>query len=271
MAEPYVKLLSIPFAGLSGSQRSPWESYLLTVPAADPSPFAVNWLVLRINRRQVAGAAARHARGRLLDVGCGTRPYARELAAHTTRCIGLERDRERYAAGRPEVWGSGLALPFGGGSFDTVFAAQVLEHVSEPAQMVAEIARVLRPGGCLILTAPHIWGVHEEPDDYFRFTGYGLAHLARRAGLEPLYARPMAGYWVTAGARFCYYLQQFEKVGLGLLMRPLYALVQLTALLLDRLHRVESDAWNFILVAQKPVAGSGPGRGAARGKSARCD
>jgi len=118
---------------------------------------------------------------------------------------------------------------------------------------VAEIARVLRPGGCLILTAPHIWGIHEEPRDYFRFTGYGLAHLARRAGLEPLSVRPMAGYWVTTGARFCHYLQQFAKVGPTFAVRPLYAAVQILALVFDRLHRVESDAWNFIMVARKPA------------------
>jgi len=225
---------------------------------ADPSPFSANWLVLRIHREYVTEAARRYARGRLLDVGCGERPYAAELGAQAEVCVGLEFDRQRYAGMRPEVWGSGLALPFGEGSFDTVFSSQVLEHVPEPAQMVAEIGRVLRPGGHLILSAPHIWGIHEEPEDFFRFTGYGLAHLARRAGLEPLCVRPMAGYWVTAGARFCHYLQQFEKIGLALVTRLLCALIQLTALGLDRLHRVESDAWNFLLVARKPeVVGEG--------------
>ena len=219
--------------------------------AADPSPFAVNWLVLRLNRRHVAEAAARHARGRLLDVGCGQQPYFQELTTYASRCIGLEYDRRRYVGTPPAVWGSALALPFGDQRFDTVFSAQVLEHVPEPARMLAEMARVLKVGGCLILTAPHIWGVHEAPEDYFRFTGYGLGYLAHQAGLTPLYVRPMAGYWVTAGTRFCYYLQHFEKLGMAILLKPLYALVQLTALLLDRLHRVESDAWNFILVARK--------------------
>lgn len=219
--------------------------------AVDPSLFAVNWLVLRLNRQQVAAAAAGHARGWLLDVGCGERPYARELGAYASRCIGLEHDRRRYLRTPPEVWGSALALPFGDQRFDTVFSAQVLEHVPEPARMMAELGRVLKPGGCLILTAPHIWGIHEAPEDYYRFTGYGLAYLARQAGLAPLDVRPMAGYWVTAGTRFCYYLQHFEKIGMAIVLKPLYALVQLAALLLDRLHRVESDAWNFILVARK--------------------
>ena len=148
-------------------------------------------------------------------------------------------------------------MPFHSDIFDTVAASQVLEHVPEPGLMMGEMARVLAPGGRLIVTAPHIWGIHEEPADYYRFTGYGLTHLARSAGLEVLEVRALAGYWVTAGARFCYYLQRFDRWGLGLLVRPLYAIVQLVALGLDRLHRVEGDTWNFLLVAEKPATRSG--------------
>ena len=215
--------------------------------------FSPDWLVLRIQRRHIAEAVGRYARGRLLDVGCGARPYARELAEKAGKVVGLECDRRRYADAPPQVWGDALDLPFLEESFDTVFSSQVLEHLPEPARAMAEISRVLRPGGFLILTAPHIWGIHEEPNDFFRFTPFGLEHLARRAGLAPAFARPMAGYWVTAGSRFCYYLRQFEKIGLHLLVRPLCALVQLAALFLDRLHRVESDTWNVMLVAQKPA------------------
>ena len=218
------------------------------------SPFSVNWLVHKLNRQHIAAALRDHAGGRLLDVGCGCRPYAALLNAHARSCTGLESDRRRYARVPPDVWGSAASLPCKDSSFDTVFSSQVLEHVPEPARMISEMGRVLRPGGLLILTAPHIWGIHEEPHDYFRFTRYGLDHLTRKAGLQTLSVRSMAGYWVTAGARFCYYLQHFEKVGAAFLVRPLYALVQFLAWGLDRLHRVESDAWNFILVARKPGA-----------------
>ena len=224
------------------------------------SPSRVNWLVHRISRQQIEAAARNHARGRLLDVGCGQGRYNDLLDRYADSRTGMELNRIRYATGcRPKVWGSGLSLPFGDACFDTVVSFQVLEHVPEPAHMVREIARVLKPGGYLILTAPHIWGVHEEPEDYFRFTGFGLSHLSRVAGLQVGSVRAMAGYWVTAGARFCYYLQQFEKLpGMALPLRPLYALVQLAALVLDRLHRVEGDAWNFILVATKPQTAAEP-------------
>jgi hypothetical protein len=63
----------------------------------------------------------------------------------------------------------------------------------------------------------------------------------------------MAGYWVTAGVRFCYYLRRFERGPLKPVVRAMFALIQLLAWGLDRLHRVESDAWNYLLVARRPV------------------
>lgn len=241
------------------------------------TPFAVNWLVHRIHSRSVAAAVAAHSRGRLLDIGCGRRPFAAALARHSERAVGVEVDRARYGpraapaegrrcggakadrAARPDVWGSGLHLPFRDGSFDTVVSFQVLEHVPQPARLLDETARVLRPGGALVLTAPHMWGIHEEPHDYYRFTPYGLRHLAEAAGLRVVgEVRPLAGYWVTAGARFCHYLLQFEKLYLHALTRPLMAVVQILCLVLDRLHRVEGDAWNHLLVARQPgAAGNG--------------
>jgi SAM-dependent methyltransferase len=223
------------------------------------TPFSVNWLVHRLARQQIDSTVRACAAGWILDVGCGERPYDDILAQVSNARVGLEVDRQRYGANAPDVWGSGAFLPFANESFDTVVSFQVLEHLAEPQQVVHEISRVLKPGGRLVLTAPHIWGIHEEPHDYFRYTGFGLSHLSHSAGLKVSSVKAMAGYWVTAGARFCYYLQHFEKLGLSLLVRPMYAVVQVTALVLDRLHRVESDAWNFILVAVKDVD-SGPGR-----------
>jgi SAM-dependent methyltransferase len=211
-------------------------------------PFEPNWLVERIAARHIEVAAARWGAGRTLDVGCGAQPYAPLFADYT----GLEYDLRRYAQTVPAVCGSALELPFAANSFDTVFSSQVLEHVPEPWRMLEEMARVLKPGGYLILSAPHIWGLHEVPHDYFRFTCYGLEYLAQRAGLETIEVRPMAGYWVTAGTRFCYYLRRFQRRLFGPFMGPVYALVHAMSWALDRLHRVDSDAWNYLMVARSP-------------------
>ena len=211
-----------------------------------------HWLVDAIVGHHVRRALP-HASGRLLDIGCGHRPYLESFKSHVNAYIGLEHLRSVHLF-RPDVVGDALRLPFLDGTMDTVVAFQTLEHVPEPATMVREMSRVLRPGGCLILTAPHIWGLHEEPHDYFRFTKYGLRYLLEAAQLTVLEIIPMAGYWVTAGARFCYYLEHFDIGPLKLLTRPTYAIVQGLAYLLDRAHRVEHDAWNYLAVARKPDA-----------------
>ncbi len=210
--------------------------------------FEKNWLIHRI-MRQAMGEVKGLVNGRLLDAGCGSKPYIGIFEGRVQHYIGIEKSRGRYE--RADAWGDVLALPFRDRAFDTALCNQVLEHVPEPQMAMDELARVLRPGGYLIVTAPHIWGLHEVPHDYFRFTPYGLRHLAERAGLAICKTHALAGFWVTAGARFCYYLARFDRGPLIPFVRIGFFLIQLGALFLDRLHRVESDAWNFLLIAQK--------------------
>jgi SAM-dependent methyltransferase len=59
---------------------------------------------------------------------------------------------------------------------------EVLEHVQAPERAIAEIHRVLAPGGRLVLSTPFVFEIHEAPDDYYRFTEHGLRHLLREFG-----------------------------------------------------------------------------------------
>lgn len=82
------------------------------------------------------------------------------------------------------VTGDLHAIPLANASVDNAVSIEVLEHVRDPAAVLAELARVLRPGGELCLSAPQAGAEHEQPYDYFRFTSFSLAHLAHEAGLE---------------------------------------------------------------------------------------
>jgi SAM-dependent methyltransferase len=62
---------------------------------------------------------------------------------------------------------------------DTVIATEVLEHCHDPARVVEEIRRILRPGGVCVLSTRFIHPYHPDPHDYFRFSRDGLAHLFR--------------------------------------------------------------------------------------------
>ena len=103
--------------------------------------------------------AAAHGPGprRVLDLGCGAGLLANDLAAHGHRVTGLDATADHLAIARARdrtrtatyLVGDARTLPFADGSFDVVCAMDLLEHVEEPARVVAEAARVLAPGGQL--------------------------------------------------------------------------------------------------------------------------
>src|SRR5262249_32402332 len=70
-------------------------------------------------------------------------------------------------------------LPFADATFERVLCVEVLEHLHDPALAVAEMRRVLAPGGLLLLTTRFAYPLHDEPHDYFRYTVHGLRHLFR--------------------------------------------------------------------------------------------
>lgn len=125
----------------------------------------------------------------ILDLGCGKKPYLQLFKE--ARCIGLELPKMGFA----EVYGTALFLPFKDGVFDLVLCTQVLEHINEPEAALNEIFRVLKTGGYLIMTVPFIWGIHDEPNDYFRFTKYGLKNLLNKAGFEIIFLEDRGNFW----------------------------------------------------------------------------
>lgn len=140
---------------------------------------AVSLQVHEVHRR-VAAAIERHARGRCLDAGSGRGPFVPQLRKTCAEVVRLDRE-SRGAA--PDIVGDVQDLSaLADGSFDTVLCTQVLEHLPHPRRALSELARVMRPGGHLILSAPHLSMIHEAPHDFFRFTRFALAGLAREVG-----------------------------------------------------------------------------------------
>jgi SAM-dependent methyltransferase len=168
---------------------------------------------------------APRARGRLLDVGCGEKPYEAIFRPYVTEYVGVEH-RDTFgltsasepgrAPGKkgPDVLYSGDRLPFPDRSFDTVLNVQVLEHTPRPAELVREMARVLADDGLLILMAPFQFRLHEEPHDYFRYSPHGLRELCRRAGLEIIHVEQQGSLWSLMGHKLNSYLA-FRVAQLG--------------------------------------------------------
>ena len=213
-----------------------------------------DWLVLRELSRDVARVLDARARGRLLDVGCGEKPYA-GLGAGVTQWVGFDDPSNP----RADVHGSADSLPFADASFDVVLCTQVIEHVPEPRAVLAECARVLRTGGTLIVSAPQYWELHEAPHDYYRFTPVGLEHLVRGCGLAVVETLRQ-GTGVKVGAQALNLSIQHwgdrNVLGRSVLARaakvPFYALNNLGALLGSVFIASNRDALNLLTIATKP-------------------
>lgn len=192
--------------------------------------------------------ATRDLRGRLLDLGCGNSPY-RHLLSTDIQYIGYDGDRQ---GSRPGVVGSVGSLPFGDGVFDTILSTQVLEHVADPLAMLAEAARVLKPGGRLILTAPQYWRLHEEPHDYFRFTRYGLEHLLGQAGLEIDSIKAQGGVWRLTGQAINSAV--VHRFGANPATHLTFLLTNLVSLAMERVWPDVGDTVNYLVQARRPIA-----------------
>jgi SAM-dependent methyltransferase len=154
-----------------------------------------------VHRRAIAAevqamAAATAPGARVLDAGAGDAPY-RPLFAHCDYVTHDWAASPHPGARRADLVADLTALPVGDASFDLVLCTEVLEHVPEPAAATAELARVLAPGGGLLLTVPFVIELHEEPYDFFRYTPHGLRHLLEGAGFDAVDVRPLTGWWST--------------------------------------------------------------------------
>lgn len=123
--------------------------------------------------------------GSILDLGCGTKPYE-PLFTKARSYIGvdIEVSGHDHADSKVDIFYDGKTLPFLTESFDCIVSFEVFEHVFNIEEVLAEVLRVLKPGGRFLLTIPFAWEEHEVPYDFARYTSYGIEHVLRRAGFD---------------------------------------------------------------------------------------
>lgn len=179
---------------------------------------------------------------RVLDAGAGEGVYARHFSAQRYVAVDLAVGDPSWDYSRLDVIADLSALPFPDGCFQACLNIVTLEHVREPARVLSEIARVLAPGGRLLLVVPQEWEIHQAPHDYYRFTRYGLVWLLQQAGLRVETLEAAGGFFRVLARRLLNALQFFRG--------PTFALAALIvvppALLLPWLDRLDRER-NFTL------------------------
>lgn len=133
----------------------------------------------------------RYVRGRTLDAGAGQLNARHLLKPHCAEYVSL--DYTQTCAELDLVADMHDLAIIPSASFDCVFSSQVFEHLKRPEVAIAEIARILRPGGSLIVSVPFLAGLHEEPYDFYRYTPYGLRQLFEHAGFKVVEEKRQGG------------------------------------------------------------------------------
>lgn len=157
---------------------------------------------LGVSSRLMADSTARlydkylpkYASGKLIDLGCGNVPFYdvyKDLiienicadwpnSMHKNEYLDTECDLNQR-------------LPFPDSDFDTIIISEVLEHISNPELTWAEMTRILKPGGRIILSVPFLYKIHEAPHDYFRYTEFALRNFAAKNKLSVLELESLGG------------------------------------------------------------------------------
>ncbi len=164
-----------------------------------------------------------------------------------------------------DIVASAYEMPFKDGEFDIVVCVAVLEHFDDPHRAIAEIYRVLKPGGRIIISVPFLFPIHDAPGDYWRFTKYGLAKMFERGwyiqelSAETNINEAFAVLLQRIGYQVNFRFNKFFKVLIFGLAWVLMHAPRLTKKVYGEIQkkREEPDAFtsSFFLVAKKSLLG----------------
>jgi len=135
-----------------------------------------------------------YARGRLADLGCGKVPLLAAYREYVTDVICVDWSNSIHPNKHLDV-ACDLSgpLPLETESIDTIILSDVLEHLSQPASLWKEMARLLTRSGHVIMNVPFYYPIHEAPYDFYRYTEFALRRFAESSGFRVVILVPIGG------------------------------------------------------------------------------
>lgn len=216
-----------------------------------------DYLVYLSFHKELKTAIQKYATGKLLDIGCGNKPYEIWVKGKILEYMGC--DIVQSSSNKVDVLCEANNIPLESNSFETIISTQAIEHIENHQGMVNEAFRLLKVDGYFILSGPFYWHLHEEPYDFFRFTKHGFRYILEKAGFEIIEITPNGGAWATLGQMinhtFGFTNSNANTVAKGVkyLFRKLriHVLVNKTFSYLDSKDFNPINTINYVLVAKK--------------------
>ncbi len=184
----------------------------------------------------------------LVDFGCGDMPYLSVIEPMVRKYLGVDLEINTLAEHHID-FDSKTTLP--DDFCDIILSNQVLEHVDSPSGYLQEAYRILKPGGCIILTTHGYWYYHPTPNDYWRWTSAGLRKTVEKEQFSIQSFHGIMGLSASG-------IQLFQDAILNktpkFLVAPISLVMQSLILLFDGIHtqrQRDRDASLYVVVATK--------------------
>lgn len=209
-----------------------------------------NFLINKINQ-QIAYSLP--YKGYVIDLGCGTTPYKSYILKVADKYIGVDWENSLHNQEHVDVFADLCnQLPFEENCADTVVSFQVMEHLTEPDFFLSECYRILKSNGRIFITVPFMWHVQEEPNDYFRYTRYGLEYLLKKNGFVDIEIKENTGFWQMWVLKFNYHTLRFARGPLKYFWLPIWWLGQTISPFLDKYDKHPQETASYTVLARRP-------------------
>jgi SAM-dependent methyltransferase len=221
-----------------------------------PAASAASWLITQLVAQAYQRHLPTHARGRLVDLGCGTVPLYGAYRPLVSEITCVDWSGNAGSAQHLDVAHDlNQPLPLDDNRYDTAILSDVLEHIRRPEALLGEVARILAPGGRLLLNVPFFYWLHEQPHDYFRYSEHALRSFIEQAGLRLITLEGLGGAPEVLADVVGKHLSQVPLVGsLGArwLQQSAWAVASLPAVSRALTQSRQRFPMAYFLVAEKP-------------------
>lgn len=238
------------------SIRRSYGPFLFHCALIDQITRQIGW---RLTQTVIGFGEGLDSGSRVLDAGAGQCNMAIAFDHCDYHACDVESVSESYLADPfASQFACSLAeIPRPTASFDGIVCSQVLEHIDQPQQAMDELARVLRPGGSLLLTTNGVYGVHQPPFHFYNTTPFSLLQLFTRAGLEVTHLVPRGGYFQMVGGTLPTVVDQMllgprASILRKVLMPLTHGMIPAICMALDRVDQRQGFAESWDVIARKP-------------------